>query len=105
MRVGIDLTYIPRFKNKTRLAEHILSDDELLEYNNSSNKAQYLASRFALKEALLKALELSILSVDLKLIKSIKKDNGAIYLEYDGKKYDCSLSHEKNYSVGIVLND
>src|SRR5574344_589297 len=105
MKVGIDMTYIPRFRDKSRLAKKVLSDEEFLAYSDSIDKAQYLASRYALKEALIKALELSILSVDLRLIKTIKKDNGAIYLEYDGKKYDCSLSHEKNYSVGIVLND
>jgi phosphopantethiene--protein transferase domain len=105
MKVGIDMTYIPRFRDKSRLAKKVLSDEEFLAYSDSIDKAQYLASRYALKEALIKALELSILSVDLRLIKTIKKDNGAVYIEFNGKKYECSLTHENKYCVGIVLND
>jgi len=105
MRVGIDLTYVPRFENKDKLAKRILSENEFSEYDSSTNKAEYLASRFALKEALIKALELSILGVDLREIKSIKKENGAVFIEYKGKQYDCSLSHEHEYCMGIVLND
>jgi len=105
MKIGVDMTYIPRFKNKSLLAKKILSEDEYIAYSESSDKAQYLASRYALKEALIKALELSILGVDLRLIKTIKKTNGAVYIDYNRKKYECSLTHENKYCVGIVLND
>jgi phosphopantethiene--protein transferase domain len=105
MKVGIDLTHIERFKNKDFLAKSILCDSELIEYEKSINKAQYLASRFALKEALIKCLELSILSVKLSTIHVMKKENGAVYIDYMGKEYNCSLSHEEDYCVGIVIND
>ncbi len=103
MNVGIDLTYIPRFVNKDMLAKKILADEEYIEYELSDNKAQYLASRFALKEALIKCLELNILAVDLSKIIVKKKINGAIYVEYLSNIYSASLSHENEYCVGIVI--
>jgi len=105
MKIGIDMTYIPRFENKDALAKKVLNDEELKVYLVAPEKAKYLASRFALKEAFIKANEFSILGVDLKEIITKKKDNGAIYIEYKSKIYSCSLSHENKYCVGVVLND
>lgn len=105
MKVGVDLTFIPRFKDKAKLAEKILSSFELIEYQNALSKEEYLASRFALKEALIKCLELSILSVDLKDIIIKKKKSGAIYIEYQNKDFSCSLSHENEYCIGVVIDE
>lgn len=105
MKIGVDLTFIPRFENKERLAKEVLSDNEYLMYENSTNKAQFLASRFALKEAFLKANELSILSIKLSSVEIIKKENGAIYIMHDNVRYECSLSHENEYCIGVVLYD
>ncbi len=103
MPIGIDLTYIPRFKNKENLAKKVLNDEELKLYYEAKNKEEFLASRFALKEALIKYLELDILAIDLKDIKVKKKENGAIYVLYKDKIYDASLSHENDYCVGVVV--
>ena len=105
MKIGVDLTYIPRFKDKDLLAKKILSSEELKFYDNSENKAQFLASRFALKEAFIKSLEGSILGFDLTKIMTKHKDNGAIYIEFNDKIFQCSLSHENEYCIGVVLND
>jgi len=104
MKIGIDMTYVPRFLNKKNLAKKILNEDEYFFYLNSKNKSQYLASRFALKEALIKCLELDILSVNLNEINTIKKDNGAVYIKFKDKNYNCSLSHEKDYCIGVVID-
>lgn len=105
MGIGIDLTYISRFKNKDSLAKKVLSDEEYKTYLSKINKEEYLASRFALKEALIKCLELDILNVNLKDIETKKKENGAIYVVYKNKKYEASLSHENEYCIGVVKND
>ncbi len=102
MPIGIDLTYIPRFIDKEELAKKILSEEELKKYYNSMSKESFLASRFAVKEALIKCLELDILKVNLREIKIKKKDSGAIYVEYKNKFYEASLSHENEYCVGVV---
>ncbi|MGP1413987.1 MAG: holo-ACP synthase [Bacillales bacterium] len=106
MSLGIDLTSINRFKNKDKLAEKILSEEEFVLYKNHFNKAQYLASRWCLKEAFIKAVKNSIKDLNLKDIIIKNENNGAIYIDYKSKKYDCSLSHERNYCVGVVfIND
>lgn len=104
MPIGIDLTFIPRFKNKDNLAKKILSECEYQEYLHSKKKEEYLASRFAVKEALIKCLELDILAVNLKEIEVKRKDNGSIFVIYKNKSYEASLSHENDYSVGVVKN-
>ncbi len=105
MKIGVDLTFMPRFAGKDRLAKEILSNDEYALYSKSLKKEQYLASRFALKEAFIKATEQSILGLNLREIETRKKDSGAIYIVYKNKEYSCSLSHENEYCIGVVLND
>lgn len=105
MKIGVDLTYIPRFIDKERLAKEILSSEEFDLYSKALKKEEYLASRFALKEAFIKSIEGSIFGIDLKEIMTRKKDSGAIYIVYKNKEYSCSLSHENDYCIGVVLND
>ncbi|WGI36440.1 4'-phosphopantetheinyl transferase superfamily protein [Mesomycoplasma lagogenitalium] len=54
--IGIDITYISRFKNKSRdFAKKILSDSEMIEYDQIDEKDKFLATRWAIKEAIFKA--------------------------------------------------
>lgn len=105
MHVGVDLTYIPRFKDKENLAKKILSSSELNEYYLSCLKEKYLASRFAVKEAFLKSMKKGILEVNLNEIVVAKEKSGAIHIEYKGKDYPASLSHENDYCIGVVIYD
>ncbi len=105
MHVGIDMTYIPRFKDGEKLAKKILSQNELNEYYLSRQRDQYLASRFALKEAFLKSIKKGILGVDLSKIETIKEESGAIHIKFEDKDYPASLSHEKDYCIGVVIYD
>lgn len=105
MKIGVDLTYIPRFLNKETLAKKVLSDKEFESYLNSKNKEEFLASRFALKEALIKCIEEDILKINLNEINVLKKSSGAIYILYKNKEYNCSLSHENDYCVGVVIDE
>ncbi len=59
--VGIDVVEIRRIEDSLarfgrRLAEKILSPEECVEFDRAARKAQFLARRFAAKEALVKAL-------------------------------------------------
>lgn len=105
MNVGIDLVTITRFEKHERIAKKILSSNEYQEYLNASDKMQYVASRFCLKEAFLKSIKKGILDIDLKEISVTKEESGAIHIEYQGKCYDCSLSHELDKCVGVVIYD
>lgn len=58
--IGTDIVRIARFEAMLerygrRVAERILSADELLEYADSARPASFLAKRFAVKEAVAKA--------------------------------------------------
>ncbi|AMA65222.1 Holo-[acyl-carrier-protein] synthase [Candidatus Arsenophonus lipoptenae] len=63
--LGIDLVEIIRIKKithrlKDRLAKRILSDQELIIYQNHSQSVRFLSKRFAVKEAAIKALGIGI---------------------------------------------
>jgi len=58
--IGTDIVRVTRFetmlqRHGPRVAERILSADELLEFRQSSRQAAFLAKRFAVKEAVAKA--------------------------------------------------
>lgn len=102
MDLGIDLTYIPRFSNKEKLAKKVLSKAEYEAYILSKNKEQFLASRWCLKEAYIKLKEGNILSQDLSKIEIVKKENGAVFVQVGDEIFKASLSHEKDYCIGVV---
>lgn len=101
MNIGIDLAKISRFENKSdHFIKKILTKKELLVYNNllEEKKTQYLASRWASKEAIYKAnkdehyLSYSILN----------KDNGEPYV--DGhEEIKISISHDGEYVIASIL--
>ncbi len=101
MNVGIDIVKISRFENKDiHFIKRVLTEKELLVYNNliEEKKTQYLASRWASKEAIFKAnkdehyLSYSILN----------KENGEPYVD-DHEEIKISISHDGEYAVASVL--
>ena len=101
MNIGIDLAKISRFENKDiHFIKRVLTEKELLIYNNllEEKKAQYLASRWASKEAIYKAnhnehyLSYSILN----------KENGEPYVD-DHEEIKISISHDGEYVIASIL--
>ena len=101
--IGIDNADIKRFKNKDKLAKRILSSSELEEYYLRKDKASFLASRFALKEAYYKASNDKSTSYDL--IEVRKQDNGKPILFVNNKEISAliSLTHDKIASAIIII--
>ena len=101
MDVGIDITSIERFKDKkTRFIEYILTNEERADFSCcvDANKARFLATHWACKEAIFKATQ------DKDYLKyTIKKDeNGKPYvLGHDDMKI--SISHEGDMVVAICI--
>lgn len=59
--IGIDIVSVKRMteiinRHGDRFAQKVLTNQEFLKYNDSPNKAQYLAKCWAVKEAFVKAL-------------------------------------------------
>ncbi|KAF0851526.1 MAG: 4'-phosphopantetheinyl transferase superfamily protein [Spiroplasma poulsonii] len=105
--VGIDIVQNKRIKPSTVLSQKLLSISELQEYETLMDKEhqrQFLAGRWAAKEALIKALEIKLIlnEVTIKL-----KDDNKLYVEGvplgENEVIHVSLSHERDYSVGFAI--
>lgn len=96
--LGIDITKISRFKNaKDTLIKKILHPKEITKYQESENKAKFLAIRFAIKEALFKANNSNFIFSKIE----IQKKN-RVY-QYPG--YVISTSNEDDYYIAIVKKE
>lgn len=101
MFVGVDIVKISRIKDVDALAKGILSKKELEIYASKSKKEEFLAGRFAAKEAFLKYLEEG-LKIPLKEIEVLYKSSGAPYILYKEKEYDVSIAHDGDYAIAII---
>lgn len=102
MKFGIDMTYIRRFENKGNLAKRILSKKELEEYQVSTEKAIFLATHFAAKEAYMKANSCRH-HCALSSIELFHEENGKPYVMVNGVCWDISITHEKDYVIAMVM--
>ena len=107
--VGIDITKNERFKsflNDERKISRILSESEKQVYFNiklEKSKLEYLGSRFACKEALFKATNISF---NFNEVSVLNNECGKPYIVcdfLDSRCVEVSISHEEEYSIAIVL--
>lgn len=107
--VGIDITKNERFKsflNDERKFSRILSIKEIEIFSkikSEKRKLEYLGSRFASKEALYKATNISF---NFNEVSVLNNESGKPYVLcnfLDTKMIEISISHEEEYSVAIVL--
>lgn len=105
--VGIDLVEHKDFIDKDdRFIKYVLSDLEYSYYitiSNDKRKLEFLASRFAVKEAIIKCLKKKIKFTEYSIL---NKENGAPYVLFNNEeqKLQISLSHTDSYSVAICIN-
>lgn len=109
--IGIDIVEIARISSG--IERKVLSEKEISIFNNfkgEHRKKEFIAGRFSVKEALIKAIGVFI---SYKKITVLNDENGKPYFDDETLKYiknkfgDCiihlSISHEKNYAVSIVV--
>ena len=108
-KVGIDITKNSRFNdyiNNTSKLNKILSQEEikyLINVTSEKRKIEFIASRFASKEALYKA---SNVNFSFSNVSVLNKENGAPYIVcdfLDNYIIEISISHETEYSIAIVI--
>lgn len=117
---GIDLVQISRIetvyqKHGDRFASHVLHEKEMPEFDKATNKARFLAKRFAVKEAATKALGTGqAQSVLLRHFYVIHNEHGKPLLHADSKALETceklsinamhvSISDENEYAVANVI--
>lgn len=108
--IGIDLVEHKDIIDKTEaFAKRVLSNKEYDKYISIKNKKrqiEYVASRFASKEALFKAFKQYPEHIDLRDISILNNpETNAPYIECDklNKKLELSITHTDNYSMAIVI--
>ncbi|HZJ89471.1 MAG TPA: holo-ACP synthase [Bacilli bacterium] len=101
MAIGVDIVFIPRLIDKDDVARRILSAREYAEYEKRTHKAEFLAGRFAAKEAFLKASNNLIGKQALKTIEITVEPGGKPVLTFQGKTYDVSIAHDGDYAIAI----
>jgi holo-[acyl-carrier protein] synthase len=115
--IGIDLINVPRVKKALsqwgdKFAVKILGDDEMPLFDSKFNKAQFLAARFAAKEAIIKALgDFRQERVPYRHIQILNDATGKPYVVLDddvkaslpGKKIMISLTHERELAAAVAI--
>ena len=107
--VGIDIVQIARIAKairKQEFAEKLFSPEEL----RDASSAEHVAGRWAAKEAIAKALPVTIAWRDIEVL---NHDSGAPYVRFSDKvdirpgwRVHISITHEKGYAAAVaVLED
>ncbi|WP_368487066.1 holo-ACP synthase [Spiroplasma sp. DGKH1] len=105
--VGIDIIKNKRIKVNDQFASKILAEKEFQYYSSVDSKTrqrEYLAGRWAVKEALIKALEYNF---PLNTVCIATGDDNKLKVTglnlAENEFLNISLSHEEEYSVGIAI--
>ncbi|MBV1881422.1 MAG: holo-ACP synthase [Pseudomonadales bacterium] len=118
--IGTDIVKIERIeqmlgRSGDKLAQRILTAEEMLEYSSSQNKVPFLAKRFAIKEAAAKAFGLGFRQgLAYSHIGLTHNDVGKPSLvfqhkaaelisEYSIQSHNVSVSDEVDYAVAFVV--
>ena len=105
--IGTDIVEVSRIQPD--LAKRILSEPELVIYHGFSSihrKAEFLAGRFAIKEAISKALSHVQFELSMNEIEIRNDEFGKPYLVCDklkDYKFSLSISHERSYAIGFCI--
>jgi holo-[acyl-carrier protein] synthase len=115
--VGIDIVELKRVEKdletfNDKFVKRILGDKEQEIYDNRSDKVQFLAGRFAAKEAVIKCLA-GVLTdrppyIELQIINN---DSGqpnfvcgeSLKTKLKNLSFHISISHERNYAAAVAV--
>lgn len=100
--IGTDIVEIKRIKDS--IVEHVLTKEEKEIYHSKKGKKkiQYLAGRFAAKEAIIKAIS-QYENPHMLEINIYNDTNGKPIVKYKNYKIMISISHEDNYAIAFAI--
>lgn len=105
--VGIDIVDIARIgraleRHGERFLEKVFAPSEIARARAIRRPQEYLAGRFAAKEAFMKASGRRLTWTEIEVL----SEEGRPYVVYRGKRYDdVSISHERSYAVSVVIRE
>lgn len=105
--IGTDIVQIARMK--LELAPKILSEQEIAvftQFSSETRKREYLAGRFAVKEAITKALASTTTRVGFTEMAILHQSDGRPYLDkpiLKGLEAWLSITHEKDYAFALCV--
>lgn len=105
--IGIDILELSRvhaIAYLDRAAEYILVPKEIEEFNQHRDKAEFFTSRFAAKEAVIKAFPTRISPLDFTISKIGVKPT-VVFLKPEHARYRAlvSISHSLEYVAGFAV--
>ena len=111
--IGFDIVTnkkIKRLMNKLGFIEKVLSEEEIIIFNNIQNekrKVEYLAGRFTSKEAIIKSITHKYSSWNYKDISILNDETGRPYMKSELIKEHIliSISHCDEYTVSMAVNE
>ena len=105
--LGVDIVENNRFSSFPKGAlEKIFTHFELSEMERRVDKTEFLASRFAVKEAVVKALGTGFGAIGASDIETRNDEKGQPSVSVKGERKENShmaLSHEKEYSIAFAV--
>ncbi|MBF7020640.1 holo-ACP synthase [Staphylococcus sp. 18_1_E_LY] len=109
--IGIDLIEIERietlYHRQQKFVDRILSQQEIAKFNtfnNSKRKVEFLAGRFACKEAFSKALGTGLgKTIAFNDINCFNDELGKPCIEHDDYIVHVSITHSENYAMSQVI--
>ncbi len=105
--IGVDILEVSRIKKEQ--SRRILSEQELKIFDSfslESRQLEFLAGRFTLKEAVIKAIGRTNYRVGMRDITIINDETGMpqiIEPNIETLKIHITLSHEKDYCIGMCI--
>ena len=104
--IGVDLVDMQRFIDARyfeRAVEFFLMPSEIEEMHKSRDKVQFAASRFAAKEAVIKAFPGMLQYHDIQIVK--KGDKIGVQFEHANLSHSVflSIAHELNWAIASVI--
>lgn len=83
-----------------KFLEKVFTPAEVGYAGKKKRKEEFLAGRFAAKEAFMKASGRRLTFTDIEVL----SDSGRPFIMYRGVRYDnVSISHERSYAVSVVI--
>jgi len=102
--IGCDIVAISRFTNDKResLANRILTHKELEIFQtlNELRKSEWLAGRFAAKEAIFKALKQAVPITQIAILSTA---DGVPYALIEGYDIQLSISHDETSAIAVAI--